>query len=618
MKRSIQGLAALFSFAAGLCVLPSQARAEDPELNPYECLGRYEGATGNRTIAQIKQEIEKRLRDLDRPEEPKSVNAMKHCVVAMLMSRAGDGDAPKHYELSVKNAPNEPGYELWYGNHYTMFRGARGPISETAEPHYYAALQKLEALRKKDKYRAYHAVVEEWVKKRLMVMYQQDGLHLIPGKQYPQKPWGLYTPGVSVGAIASISKDTRDFNRKGDWIEARTFSNERDFADSDVRAGGAQRTAPYGVGLNDDERYKIPRAPLRYHLDAKLRYRQNPIGTLDFNYNQSHAEQSQITSFYFPAGCEFIPSCNELDGSENGLNDVDVREIGGAFERVTDLYPLFDAKVNLSYRRVKRTGVIEFLPKKVENFNMYEGGLKLSRFVGSDKIHLELGYAFLDLPDGPGPVRQQKREKHIRSALLEYALYSPLVLPSLSAGEPSLLRTPTRGWYFYAGAVLDEEAYGAYQVNKRDLFLGNRFEGSGIFDITLQGTWSTSTTQFVETNDGALYSEPALKYGSVRINTTPQIRIVNPDALPGIKWGIDSLMVVFPMHWDKIIEGRPDYDNFRVGPEVWARIFQPAGGSAFLATLGYQYQFFYNINEGNNPKGMHLFMANLRLGWGDL
>ncbi len=614
MKRLIHGLAATLCLAAGLCALPQLARAEDPELNPYECLGRYEGATGNRTIAQIKQEIQKRLRDLDRPEEPKSVNAMKHCVVGMLMSRAGDGDAPLHYELAVKNAPQEPGYELWWGNHFGMFRGARGPVAETAEQHYYAALEKLEALRKKDKYRAYHAVVEEWVKKRLMVLYQQDGLHLIPGKQYPQSPGGLYRPSFSVGAIASISKDTRDFNRKGDWNEMRTFSSERDFANSDVRAGGAKRAAPYRQGLTPREIWDLPRAPLRYHVDAKLRYRQNPIGVVDFIYNQSHAEQAQITSFYFPTGCGLLPLCVEKDGgAKNGLNDVDVREIGGAFERVVPLYPLLDAKVGLNYRRVSRKGVVEFLPDRVEDFNMYEGKLALSRFVGSDKLHLELGYALLDITDGPGPVNEQMREKHIRSALLEYALYSPLVLPSLAAGEPSFLRTPTRGWYFYAGIVQDDEVYGTRTVSKRDIFLGNRFEGSGIFDITLQGTWATAKQRFADLNVGSVFSDPTQEFGGIRINTTPQIRIINPDALPGIAWGFDSLMLVTPVSWDFGIKGAKDYENIRGGAELWGRMFSPLLGPGFLMTAGYSYEYFYNIS-----RGIHIFQANMRMGWGDL
>jgi len=619
MKRFFRGLAALLGLGAGLVVAPGLAHAEDPELNPYECLGRYEAATGNRTISQIQREIKKRLPELDDKDEPKSVNAMKHCVVAMLMSRTGDGDAPVHYELAVKNAPQEPGYELWWANHYSMFRGARSPVTETAEVHYYAALKKLDALRQGGKYRAYHAVVEEWTKKRLMVLYQQDGLHLIPGKQYPQSSGGLYRPSFSVGAVASISKDTRDFNRKGDWNEMRTFTLEREFGDADIRAGGANRPAPYGKGLRDFEKYAIPRAPLRYHLDAKLRYRQNPIGALDFTYDQSHAEQAQITSFYYPAGCSLTALCTELDGSLNGLNDVNVRQIGGAYERVFPLYPLFDLKLGVDYKRVHRTGVVEFLPNKAEDFNLYEGKLALSRFVGSDKITAEFAYTYMKMPLGQGPVAEQQRSRHIRSARLEYALYSPLVLPSLTPGEPSFLRTSTRGWYFYAGIVQDDELYGFRNVSKRDVFLGSRFEGSGIFDVTLQGTYATGKQTYSDADTGMLFSDPSQEFAGFRSNLTPQIRIINPDAIPGISWGFDSLMLVFPISHDLGLK-KPsrDYENIRAGVELWGRVFSPVLGPAFLMTAGYTYQDFYNINGGANPKGLHLFMLNLRMGWGDL
>jgi hypothetical protein len=621
MKRFFQGLATLLSLGAGLVAAPRSAHAEDPELNPYECLGRYEAATGNRTISQINQEIKKRLPELDNKDEPKSVNAMKHCVVAMLMSRTGNGDAPKHYEIAVRNAPQEPGYELWFANHYSMFRGARSPVTETAEEHYYASLKKLDALRASGKYRAYHAVVEEWTRKRLMVLYQQDGLHLIPGKQYPQSANALHRPSFSIGAIASMSKDTRDFNRKGDWNEARVFTLESEFANADVRAGGAARPEPYLKGLRTFEKYEIPRAPLRYHLDTKLRYRQNPIGTLDFVYELSHAKQSQITSFYYPAGCKLAVTglCTELDGSMNGLNDVDVRQMGGAWERVLPLYPLFDAKVGLSYKRVHRTGVVEFLANKPEDFNLYEGKLALSRFVGSDKITAELGYTYFDMPLGKGPVPEQQRSRHIRSALLEYALYSPLVLPSLAAGEPSFLRTPTRGWYFYAGVVQDDELYGFRTVTKRDLFLGSRFEGSGIFDITLQGTYATGKQTYSDADTGMRFSDPTQEYKGLRTNLTPQIRLINPDAIPGISWGFDSLMLVFPVSHDLgLKKASQDYDNIRAGVEMWGRVFSPVLGPAFLLTAGYTHQNFYNINNGANPKGLHLFMFNLRMGWGDL
>ncbi len=78
-------------------------------------------------------------------------------------------------------------------------------------------------------------------------------------------------------------------------------------------------------------------------------------------------------------------------------------------------------------------------------------------------------------------------------------------------------------------------------------------------------------------------------------------------------------MLVFPISHDLgLKEASKDYQNIRAGVEMWGRIFSPVLGPAFLATAGYTYQDFYHINNGANPKGMHLFMLNLRMGWGDL
>jgi hypothetical protein len=598
LERLPQFVRAMICLLGALSASARPAHAEEPELNPYECLGRYEAATGNRTIGQIEKEITKRLGELDNPDEPKSVNAMKHCVVAMLKSRAGHSDAPEHYARAVQDAPNEPGYELFYGTHYSLYRGARGPVLELAEQHFYTALEKLRRLEKQNRYRPHHATVEDWTKKRLLVLYQQDGLQLLPGKGYPQKPSGLGWPGVAVGAIVGISQDTRDFNRRGDWNEMRTFSGEADFANSDLRAGGANRPE-VGRGLTDREIWDLPRAPLRYQLDTKLRLRQNAIGALDATYYRSHAEKAQVTSFYFPT---------------QNLADVQVEEYGVGYERVFALYPLFDVKLMPAFKLGSRTGIVEFLPQEKEDYRLYEGRLSVSRFLGADKLTAELGYTLVDMVDPPGPDLDRLREKHVRSAKLEYALYSPLVLPKFEHGSFGSMRTPTRGWYFYLGVTQDDEVYGIRTVTKRDLFAGTRFEGSGAWDVTLQGTYGTSTQTYAAVESASVFSDRTQEFAALRTNLTPQYRFVDPDALPGVASGFDSLMLVLPLSHDLGLTGRKDYENLRGGAELWAKLFvTPIHGAPLLFTAGYNYQYFYNIS-----KGLHLFQANLRLGWGEL
>jgi hypothetical protein len=113
----VKALKKLSMMALSFCstlTLTGLAAAADrgPEINPYECLGRYEAATGNRSMTQVRAELEKRLNPLFEGPEPQTVKAMKACVVAMLKSRLGDSDAAEYYEMAVENDPEEPGYEF--------------------------------------------------------------------------------------------------------------------------------------------------------------------------------------------------------------------------------------------------------------------------------------------------------------------------------------------------------------------------------------------------------------------------------------------------------------------------------------------------------------------------
>lgn len=597
----------------------SAAPPEDrgPEINPYECLGRYEAATGNRSMSQVQKELEKRLNPLFEGDEPHTVKAMKLCVVAMLESRLGNSDAGKHYAMAVEEDPTEPGYELWYARLYANFRGARGIVVEEAEKHFYAALEKAEALKKNGKYRDYHKVVEEWAHKGLLVSYQEDGLPLLPWKAYPQRgDAGLNAPGASLMAQFAISKDTRDFFRNN---EMRLFTGELMFANGPYRSLGA---------LSKAQIYNIARAPLRYRHEERLRLRHNLIGALDVSFAQEKMVEGQIDSYYLPPG---------VPGSK--LSDVSVQEIGLGYERVIPLYPLFDFKLAGGVKRIDRQGVIEFQGQEHEKFWLYEARPSFSRFLGPDKITLDLVYVYMNVPAIPYGVKvDAQRAKYIRAVNLEYALYRPLVLPEIRGGALGTHRTPTRGWYFNAGAADDSDVYGTKTVNKRDVYLGTRFEGAGDYDLSLQGTYSTGKLTGLDLNTGRPDNiSPPLKTTSFRTTAIIQRRIINPDAIPGINGSFlapDMLNLVVPISWDKGLSGTPcdtsnityntaytsaadcykTYENVRVGAEIWAKFFGTGFlGPSFLTTVGYDYQYFYQIK-----KAFHEVHLNVRMGWGKL
>jgi hypothetical protein len=309
-------------------------------------------------------------------------------------------------------------------------------------------------------------------------------------------------------------------------------------------------------------------------------------------------------------------------------------ELGVGYTRTLPLYPLFDLRLHGNYKRIHRTGVVEFLPEHEERFDFYELKPSLSRFFGSDKLTLGLTYVFMDIPNLPGGGNPALSERShlIRGAELGYALYSPLVLPSLSVGSLYGHRTPTRGWYFWAGFAQSDQVYGLRTVTDRDYYLGTRFEGPGAYDFTLQGTLYTSNTKAVDPNDPALpeRSDPTQSFKSFRTSVIVQRRLIDSDATPGLGASAlgfmpDMLNLVIPISWDKSLQGPrnflpsdtedhgDDYENVRAGIELWFKVFTTGlWGPALLFTAGCDVQYFYNLKRTE-----HLARANVRLGWGD-
>jgi hypothetical protein len=606
---SLQPASVWLSVLAAVTLFTLSSRAQDagPELNPFECYGRAENATGSRTIAQMEQELERLMSPLYKDEDPATRRAVKACVVARVKARIGDGDAYDYFKQAISLDPEEPGYELWAGDYWVSARGAFRPIMQRAEKHLYAALKKLEALREKGRFREHHVNVESWVRKRLLVLYQEDGLQILPWKAYEQDSSGWRAPGLTLSSQLSYSQDTRDFFRNS---EMRIFTSEAAFASSGLRAGGTPRP------VTKQMRKDIARAPMRYQLDNRARIRQTRLGALDFLHAYHKSEDSQITSFYRP----------------NEFSDVTVQELGGAYTREFPLYPLFDMRLHATYKRISRTGVVEFLPEHTEDFNFYEVKPSFSRFLGANKLSLNLTYVFMDIPNLPGGSGSQTDRAHtIYGAEIGYAIHAPLVLPALNVGSLYGYRTPTRGWYWWAGFVQSDQVYGPRTVTQRDAYLGTRFEGPRHLDLTLQGTAYTSDITFFDPNQPTAreFTDPSQSFKSIRTTLIIQRRIINPDTMPGVVerggFSADMLNLVVPISWDKSLVGPKnfdpadkddhgdDYENVRGGGELWFKLYITGiGGTALLLTGGYEAQYFYKLD-----KFVHNVHANVRLGWGD-
>src|SRR5262245_49172052 len=179
----------------GIAASAHAAPVAGPEINPYACQGQAEVAQADRSIAQIRDELEKKLNPPVEPYDPPTVRALKYCVIAELKKRVGAGDAADWYEKAIAENPDEPGYEFFFGRYYAGARGAKNTPLEMAEKHLYRSLEKLERLKEQNRYRDFHHVIEDHTRKQLLVLYQQDGLPLLPWKAYPQHSSGYLAPG---------------------------------------------------------------------------------------------------------------------------------------------------------------------------------------------------------------------------------------------------------------------------------------------------------------------------------------------------------------------------------------------------------------------------------------
>jgi hypothetical protein len=604
--------------------VPPAPPSPGPELNPFECYGRYQYATENRTIEEMRHELNQRLEWLDEAGQPDTVYAIKLCVIAKLKARIGDMDAWDYFERSLKADPIEPGLELWAAQYWTMHRGVRRQVTELGEAHYYAALRKLEAIRKAGRWKDYHTIVEDWTRHDLTVLYQMDGQPLLPWKAYKQNSDGLDAIAINVGSQLRVSKDTRDFFFNSEY---RQYTAETAFANSPWRAGGAQDTGP----LTQDQKKDLINAPWRLQLENKLRFRQRYIGTVDLLYTFLHQWASQVYNYYDPT-TKKRPDLPQFSG-------VQVQQIGVGYERVIPLYPLFDLRIAGTVQHGWRDGIVEFHPFQLypilepvtgqyvnlnqsETMNLYEIRPSISRFLGPDKLTINGVWAFLDFSPTPGaPFGEELHQKGIRAINFEYGIYRPLVLPTFEFGRLSTYRTPTRGLYIFGGAVEDAEKWGTNRVLARDFYGGLRFEGPHWIDWTLQGTYSTNAVEY-EQNNGtghAVFSYPEQAFSFWRTAFVFQYRIRSYDTFPGMPpshagFASDMFNLVFPFFWDKGINGEHTFENVRGGAQVWTKLIGTGiGGTTFLVTAGFDYQYFYKLS-----KGVPMGQIAIRMGWGDL
>jgi len=577
------------AIAAVVCALapialPAQARAqgqEDQGPSPFACRGEAIAMMTGRSTDAIREERDKRIDEPTPEGETSAQRAHRMCILAQLMSRLGDERAPEYYEKAIALNPEEPGYDLWLGQYYGGVRGPNAPLTESEEKYLYRALEKIRARRAAGKERPYDVTTEEWVQRRLIDLYQADGVPVLPWKGYPYHLDGSDAPGVFLAAEGRASVDTVDFV---DFSDVRKFTSEATFASSVERLDR---------DLTKDEKRALVRAPPRYDVYARARIRQRFLGSVDVGYRSLWIKNGQIIRFDQPII----------------FGDAHVQEYGVTYRRPVDLYPAFDAMIEASYKRVDRVGIVEYFPNQHEHIGLFEAKPAISRFLGPDKVTLGMNYVYMNIPDiQGGTVDQRKRGRAITAFYFDYAIYRPLLLPSLSGGGVLLHRRDTRGWHFFGGVAFDDEVFGTRLAHRRDYYGGTSLLGIGRWDFTLQGTVFQSGV-----TDSAGVDLSALTGYQYRTTLVPLYRIIDGDVTPGLPEGASPafLNLVFPLRHDLAVQGAKDFENFRAGAELWTRFILPwMRGTSILASGGYAFQYFYRLD-----KGLHTARVDVGIGW---
>ncbi len=523
----------------------AQGTVDTSGSNPFKPFDDASALTDRVHLDGIYREIDARVK---RPVR----NAGEYLLIAELMKRVGDSRADEYYEKAIKTDSTEPAYELFYADYLRNFRGPGQPLFADAEKHYVRAQKKLRRLNEQ---RQWDRITSERTERGLVALYQEDGIPVVnlESRDETSQPLLLFS---SINRFAQL---TGDFDNVDD---TRAFSSEALLVSSRLNAG-----------LPDNVLRRIIRVKEQVETLNRFRFRYKALPVVDISYKYRDIQRAQITNFFEP----------------NTFNPVELNEYGVDIEKTLAVSRHFDLLLRGSYKRARREGLIEFLPRNAENINQYEAGTAISRFFGPDKGRFETVYVFQDIDQAvTTPIRRSRR---IAGAKFTYELLR------FSLGSVYRKRFETRGIHFFAGVLDDRERFGAAQLIKNDYFAGSSLKGLGNYEITVQPTIFTSRVE------GVLNP---LRNAQYRTDFTFLWRIKDEEKEPGLPEKLRWINPAFihlsvPFKHDVAISGLDKFENYKIGIALHGKFFRTGSQrTTFLTSAGYQYQRYYKLNTNLN------------------
>jgi hypothetical protein len=272
-----------------------------------------------------------------------------------------------------------------------------------------------------------------------------------------------------------------------------------------------------------------------------------------------------------------------------------------------DLYPAFDLLLRGDVKWGSRRGLVEFEPTDREATRLVVGKAVVSRFVGQDKIDVELNGARDQIV--PKVANSSDRGLDLVGVTARYQIFRPLL-----GSRPYERPIAARGSELFAGITQQIERFGSTDVERKDLFFGAGLKGlpgggAHSFDVTVQPTFFRFERR-ARTPDA---SEPdPLANKQMEMFVTVLYRLVDREnersieQLPPLRF----LNVVGLFSIARARLGTPQFDRTRVGAQLDAKLVgRQRGGVTWLASARYELHDFTMLRRKEHVAGGSLSMG---------
>mgnify|MGYP001407195110 CR=1 FL=1 len=496
-----------------------------------------------------------------RPEQQQDSarRAFDSCVIGEVLKRLGDPEADAFYRKAVTGDPSNAEYRLLYGDYLRNYRGPEQPLVGAAATQYYAGLRTADDQQAKQ------------IRRSLIALYERDGL-LLTGP-IDERGIRLFFSSQNTGARSPEDPGNVDLMRT-------------------LVAGALLAASPERLNrpLTSSEIDALIRNTWRGQLLERLRVR---VGATNVDaYVEGHGGSGAQVADY-----------RRVFSSAN----ANVILGGVGVEHVMDLYPAFDLMVRGDVRWGSRYGLVESAPDAHESVRSIVGKAVASRFVGPDKINVELTVGRDDITQQvASPI---ERALDVVGVTARYQFYRPLL-----GSTPHNRPIAARGSELFAGVAHQKETFGSVDVAKRDLFAGVSFKGlpaggAHSFDVTVQPTIFRFNRSARTTSAGPVDpfdNEQLETYATVlyRLVDRENDRCGDPPRLLFL-----NIVGLFSVGSARV--GPAMFDRTRAGAQLDAKLVgRQQGGVTWLVSGRYERQRFAQLNRNE-----HVLSVSLNMGF---